>query len=75
MGLRGEIGVRAVRRIPAGTLLGPYATYVCSKKEYKSRKFLDVPGATRKLPPGQQHTSMHAEVGWCRLNLRASFET
>jgi hypothetical protein len=50
--LVGELGARAVRHIPAGTLLGPYAAYVCTKAEYKTRKFCPVPGATRELHPG-----------------------
>ena len=30
--LRGQLGARAKRQIPAGTLLGPYACYMCERK-------------------------------------------
>ena len=60
VGLAGELGVRAVRHIPKGTLLGPYATYVCTRSEYKSRRFQQTPGATHEVPVGMG--SLYAEL-------------
>jgi hypothetical protein len=62
--LRGELGARATRRIPAGTLLGPHAAYACARVEYHSRKFcVPVHGARRALDPSVRYTTpLHAEL-------------
>ena len=61
--LVGEIGVRAVRSIAAGTILGPVATYVCDDNEYNLRKFAAVAGAKRSLPPRLEHSrNMYTEL-------------
>ena len=61
--LVGEIGVRAVRSIAAGTILGPVATYVCDENEYNLRKFAAVAGAKRSLPPRLEHSrNMYTEL-------------
>lgn len=61
--LVGEIGVRAVRSIAAGTILGPVATYVCDDNEYNLRKFAAVEGAKRSLPPRLEHSrNMYTEL-------------
>jgi len=57
--LVGELGARAVRFIAAGTLLGPYATYVCTRSEFKARRFQAVPGPPRAMQPGGVSHSHH----------------
>jgi hypothetical protein len=45
--LRGQLGVRCRQgcHIPARTLLGPYAAYVCTQKEQEVRKYEPPPGS------------------------------
>ena len=69
--LRGQLGVRATRRIPSGELLGPYACHVCTFREYMRSKVTPVAGgrhacAPRHLPAlaaaGAEPTCLHHEL-------------